>query len=64
MTSTYGGIAQQAEPGKEDYLRLCSGYNGAGGKGDGPNAKGLRKAPADPTKLTQSNNSRIPSRSR
>jgi mono/diheme cytochrome c family protein len=60
MASTYGAIAQQAETGKEDYLKLCSGCHGAGGKGDGPNAKGLRKAPADLTKLSQSNNGRFP----
>jgi hypothetical protein len=52
--------AQQAEVGKDDYLKLCGGCHGAAGKGDGPNAKGLRKPPADLTKLSQNNNSRFP----
>jgi len=60
MAGAHGAIAQQAETGKEDYMRLCSGCHGAGGKGDGPNAKGLRKAPADLTKLSQTNNGRFP----
>ena len=52
--------AQQSEVGKEDYLKLCSGCHGVTGKGDGPNAKGLRKPPADLTKLSQSNNGSFP----
>ena len=52
--------AQQSEFGKEDYLKLCSGCHGVTGKGDGPNAKSLRKPPADLTKLSQSNNGRFP----
>jgi mono/diheme cytochrome c family protein len=52
--------AQQSEVGKEDYLKLCSGCHGVTGKGDGPNAKSLRKPPADLTKLSQSNNGSFP----
>src|SRR5262245_31908997 len=52
--------AQQAEVGKDDFLRLCSGCHGTSGKGDGPNAKSLRKPPADLTRLSQTNNGRFP----
>jgi mono/diheme cytochrome c family protein len=52
--------AQQAEVGKDDYLKLCSGCHGSAGKGDGPNAKSLRKPPADLTKLSKTNNGRFP----
>jgi mono/diheme cytochrome c family protein len=52
--------AEQAEVGKDDFLKLCSGCHGPSGKGDGPNAKGLRKPPADLTKLSQSNNGKFP----
>ena len=53
-------FAQQSEVGKEDYLKLCGSCHGVTGKGDGPNAKSLRKPPADLTKLSQSNNGRFP----
>jgi mono/diheme cytochrome c family protein len=52
--------AQQNEVGKDDYLKLCSGCHGVTGKGDGPNAKSLRKTPADLTKLSQSNAGKFP----
>jgi mono/diheme cytochrome c family protein len=52
--------AQQSEVGKEDYLKLCSSCHGVTGKGDGPNAKSLRKPPADLTKLSQTNNGKFP----
>ena len=52
--------AQQSAVGKDDFLKLCSGCHSASGKGDGPNAKSLRKPPADLTKLSQTNNGRFP----
>jgi mono/diheme cytochrome c family protein len=52
--------AQQTEVGKDDFLKLCSGCHGSSGKGDGPNAKSLRKPPADLTRLSQNNNGRFP----
>jgi mono/diheme cytochrome c family protein len=60
MGTADAAYAQQSEAGKEDFLKSCSPCHGTKGKGDGPNAKNLRKPPADLTKLSQSNNGLFP----
>jgi mono/diheme cytochrome c family protein len=52
--------AQLSDAGKEDYLKLCASCHGQTGKGDGANAKSLRKPPTDLTKLSQNNNGAFP----
>jgi mono/diheme cytochrome c family protein len=52
--------AQKSDSGKDDYLKLCAGCHGATAKGDGPNAKSLRKPPTDLTRLSQNNNGAFP----
>jgi mono/diheme cytochrome c family protein len=60
MGAVDAASAQEIKFGKEDYLKLCGGCHGPSGKGDGPNAKSLRKPPADLTKLSQNNNGTFP----
>lgn len=43
-----------------DYVTLCAPCHGAGGKGDGPAAAGLAKAPADLTGLAAANGGTFP----
>ena len=45
------GCATEAVDGKQAYLEDCSACHGASGKGDGPLARDLAKAPADLTIL-------------
>lgn len=46
------GCATEVVDGKQAYLEDCSACHGTGGKGDGPLARDLAKAPADLTTLT------------
>lgn len=63
----------QAGPGKEDEIPLtyslspaemyktwCASCHGAQGKGDGPAAAALKKAPADLTQLAKKNGGKFP----
>ncbi len=52
--------AEGADRGKIDYLYLCASCHGAKGKGDGTVGKFLKKAPADLTMLSASNNGVFP----
>ena len=49
------GRAQGAEVGKREYFRSCATCHGPAGKGDGPVAASLKRAPADLTGLSRSN---------
>lgn len=49
-----------ASTGPGDYAMLCAGCHGASGKGDGADAAGLDKAPADLTALAAANGGAFP----
>ncbi len=49
-----------APSGAEDYTMLCSGCHGVSGRGDGPDAAGLSKTPADLTQLAAGNGGTFP----
>ena len=40
---------------KDEFIQSCASCHGVKGRGDGPVAKSLAKAPADLTKLSQKN---------
>ena len=44
----------------KDFADYCAGCHGASGKGDGPAASGLSKAPADLTRLSARNGGDFP----
>jgi mono/diheme cytochrome c family protein len=46
--------------GKEMFKTYCATCHGPGGKGDGPAASALKKAPADLTQLTRKHNGKFP----
>jgi mono/diheme cytochrome c family protein len=46
--------------GKEMFKTYCATCHGPGGKGDGPAATALKKAPADLTQLTRKHNGKFP----
>jgi mono/diheme cytochrome c family protein len=46
--------------GKEMFTEYCAVCHGAMGKGDGPAASALKKAPADLTQLTAKNGGKFP----
>ncbi len=46
--------------GKEMFKTYCATCHGPGGKGDGPAAAALKKAPADLTQLARKNNGKFP----
>ena len=46
--------------GREMFLQYCAPCHGTDGKGDGPAAAALRKAPADLTTLAARNNGKFP----
>lgn len=51
---------QVEEPaGREVYLRHCAACHGEAGRGDGPVAASLRRAPADLTAIAQRNDGRF-----
>jgi mono/diheme cytochrome c family protein len=54
--------AQYTSPasGSEMFLSYCAPCHGRSGKGDGPAASALKKAPADLTLLSQKNNGKYP----
>ena len=52
--------SQGIELGLVEYLNSCASCHGVSGKGDGPVAKSIKKAPADLTKLSQGNNGVFP----
>jgi mono/diheme cytochrome c family protein len=60
LGSVDAACAQKSDSGKEDYVKLCASCHGAGGKGDGQNAKSLRKPPTDLTTLSRNNNGAFP----
>jgi len=45
---------------KDEFLQSCASCHGVTGRGDGPVAKSLAKAPADLTKLSQQNGGVFP----
>ena len=49
------GRAQGVDVGRNEYLKSCATCHGTSGKGDGPVAASLRRAPADLTELSKSN---------
>jgi len=53
-------LAQQANPGKADYVRYCASCHGTTGKGDGPVANLLVVKPTDLTLLAKQNNGTFP----
>jgi mono/diheme cytochrome c family protein len=46
--------------GKEMFKTYCATCHGPGGKGDGPAAAALKKAPADLTQLARKHNGKFP----
>lgn len=52
--------AQNADIGKDEYVNCCASCHGISGKGDGPVAAGLKRVPADLTKLSERNNGVFP----
>jgi hypothetical protein len=54
------GYSQAPEIGRYEYLNSCASCHGPSGKGDGPVAKTLKRAPADLTKLSQANKGVFP----
>lgn len=46
--------------GKEMFKTYCATCHGPGGKGDGPAASALKKAPADLTQLARKHNGKFP----
>jgi mono/diheme cytochrome c family protein len=52
--------AGQQSIGAQEYLNSCASCHGPGGKGDGPVATTLKRAPADLTKLSETNNGVFP----
>src|SRR6476619_6540610 len=54
------GSTQGAEIGKIEYVNSCASCHGISGKGDGPVAKGLRRRPADLTRLSEANKGVFP----
>ncbi len=52
--------AGQRSIGAQEYLNACASCHGPGGKGDGPVASTLKRAPADLTKLSEANNGVFP----
>ena len=49
-----------AKSGQEVFQSYCATCHGTAGKGDGPVASTLKKAPADLTRLAQRNNGKFP----
>ena len=68
IASISAAVAQQGvtaqkssvDLGKFDYEAKCATCHGSTGKGDGPMAPGLKKTPADLTKLAKSNGGVLP----
>jgi mono/diheme cytochrome c family protein len=54
------GYSQNTDNGKNEYSNHCASCHGQTGKGDGPVAKSLSKAPADLTKLSAANGGVFP----
>jgi len=50
----------QVEVGKKEYLAKCAACHGASGKGDGPQAAGLKQKPGDLTTYAKRNGGKIP----
>jgi len=53
-------VATSPASGKEMFNAYCAVCHGAGGKGDGPAAKALNKAPANLTQLAAKNDNKFP----
>ncbi|MGB3536598.1 MAG: c-type cytochrome [Mesorhizobium sp.] len=51
---------QEASYGQTEYLNSCAMCHGEAGKGDGPLAHDLYKAPADLTRLSEQNGGEFP----
>jgi mono/diheme cytochrome c family protein len=55
-----GNAAKPDNPGRELYHSYCAACHGNAGKGDGPVAAYLRKAPSDLTLLAKKNGGKFP----
>lgn len=63
VTTSWVPVAgQQMSPGENEFVNSCAVCHGRSGKGDGPLAKELRKAPADLTRLSERNGGKFPDR--
>ncbi|MEX2480017.1 MAG: c-type cytochrome [Gammaproteobacteria bacterium] len=58
--SGLGASVDAAAPGQQDYLQLCAGCHGAGGRGDGPRVETLATHPPDLTQLAAANGGSFP----
>jgi mono/diheme cytochrome c family protein len=59
--SKVGATPTSAASGKEMFRSYCASCHGAAGKGNGPAAAALKKAPTDLTILSQKNGGKYPS---
>jgi hypothetical protein len=59
-TATIACAQGGRELSKSEFIKSCAPCHGVSGKGDGPIAKSLIKAPADLTKLSQKNGGVFP----
>jgi mono/diheme cytochrome c family protein len=58
---TLAACMQEDQPtGAEDFATYCAACHGSSGKGDGPEAAGLDKRPADLTRLSARNGGDFP----
>jgi mono/diheme cytochrome c family protein len=55
-----GAVGQETSYGQAEYLNSCAMCHGESGKGDGPLAGDLYKAPADLTRLSARNGGAFP----
>lgn len=59
LLAACGREASVAQDGRDTFLRYCASCHGALGRGDGPVAASLSKAPADLTQIAKRNGGRF-----